>query len=307
MSKIPFVIYSFNREYRDLVRFLGQQLVLLVRMFLFRFGPLEVPPNVDCRQYLSSFATVLTQTSSLLVASRGVLMIMLAGLFNQYMPWVTRVFPALEDLLRFARNFDVHPLSAAFQCKGRIVDRLESLLAMTGDLFKCSAGFPIQRLMETNVVYEVDGFCPEHEAFIVLSQLNWVFSFLLANTPLEQGLRYVIVVDEAQRLLDRSAQSRVAEGVPLFSTQIAQFRKTGCAVIVAAQLPSRLLEGVIENCARKVVFNLGSGEDIRTAASSLQLTPRQTELLSRLEVGQAVVRDPRYPEPFVIRAILFKP
>lgn len=233
-------------------------------------------------------------------------MMMLAELFKQYMPWVTAVFPALEDLLRLARNFDVHPLSAAFQCKGRIVDRLQCLLAMTGDLFKCSTGFPIQRLMDMNVVYETDGFSPEHEGAVVLSQFNWVFSFHLANTPLEQGIRYVIVVDEAQRLLDRSAQSRVAEGVPLFSTQIAQFRKTGCAVIVAAQLPSRLLEGVIENCVRKVAFNLGSGDDIRTAASSLQLTPRQTEILSRLEVGQAVVRDPRYPEPFVIRAFPFK-
>jgi len=303
MKDVSFAIFSFNREYRDLVMLLGCQIVLLLRLLRYRFNPLEVPPGVVLREYLSGFATVFTQSSGLLIASRGLLLIMLAGLFDQYLPAVTGIYPALPDVLQFARSYDVPTMARAFECKGAIIDRLRSLLFATGDLFSCSTGFPMEEVWTRNVVWECDGLTPEHETFVILSLLHWLFSYHLANTPPEDGLRSVIVIDEANRMLDRSAQARVLEGVPLIATQIAQFRKTGCALIIAAQLPSRILDGAIENCVRKVCFQLGDGADIRTAASSLQLTPKQADILSRLEVGQAVVRDPRYPEPFVVRVL----
>jgi len=72
-------------------------------------------------------------------------------------------------------------------------------------------------------------------------------------------------------------------------------------MILSGQMPSQIMTSAIENCAHKLVCQLNSGNDIAEMANSLRLSRQQADALARLEIGQCLVKTPRYPDPFLVR------
>ena len=294
--RFPAWIFSFNREYRNL-----SPLFRMVRWDDGKENPLVPPEGIQPEEWASLIATIFTQSTGLLGASRSLIVDSIIKLYKMYDSAKTDRWPCLPDLYEYLLSRKPHIMSREATYTSATLNRLGAVLQTSRGIYEYSRGYSLRTLATRNLVFELDGMTPEHEAFYVHSKLFWLFYDAIAQGKLETGLRHLIVIDEAQRLLSRRLEQRVEEGVPLVSLLLSQVRKVGLAVVIAAQSPSLLVTAALENCATKLVFQLGNGRDIHEIASSLRLNREQQDYLTRLDVGECIIRTPRYPYPFLAR------
>ncbi len=60
--------------------------------------------------------------------------------------------------------------------------------------------------------------------------------------------------------------------VKAFDEILSEIRQLGGAVIILDQSPSLLAESVLFGTANKIIFPLGSGQDMKTVASSIAIS-----------------------------------
>ncbi len=292
---VPTWVLCFNREYKQLKMHFQ---ILRARESL-RFNPLLPPDGFSIESWTGIMSNILSMSVGLLEASRSLLLRALTQLYLLYDPLKTGQWPSLWNLHAFLKSEKVHIMSRQASYSGTLLNRLEALLTLS--CFDCSKGHSLIKLRKQNIIWELDGLSLECTRFLVSSMLLWLFHERLASGQLETGLRHLICMDEAQILLDRSQEKRWAEGVPLMASYISQVRKTGTALVLAAQSPSQLLTSALQNCSRRFIFRIGSGRDLAEIKSDLSLNQDQTRLLGQLPVGVCLIKDPRHPEPFICR------
>jgi hypothetical protein len=116
-------------------------------------------------------------------------------------------------------------------------------------------------------------------------------------------LRHVTVVEEAHRLLARSkggggaeeaqAKEKAAES---FANTLAENRKYGEGLIIAEQIPSKLVEDAVKNTNLKVMHRLTAEEERRYLGETMGFDDAQSRFATRLSTGEALVYADEYPE-----------
>src|SRR4029077_12059460 len=85
---------------------------------------------------------------------------------------------------------------------------------------------------------------------------------LRARTGRREGLRHVIVIEEAHRLLRAGREGRAsAHAVELFASMLAEIRAYGEGLVIAEQIPAKLVPDAVKNTALKVVHRLPARDD----------------------------------------------
>ena len=106
------------------------------------------------------------------------------------------------------------------------------------------------------------------------------------------GLRHLTVLEEAHRLLrDPGPGQRgpAAKAVELFAALLAEVRAYGEGLIVAEQIPTKLIPDVIKNTAVKIVHRLPAADDRAAVGATMNLTPAQEQYIVTLAPGEAAV------------------
>lgn len=121
-----------------------------------------------------------------------------------------------------------------------------------------------------------------------------------ANLP----LRHVTVLEEAHNLLratsnvqSQESSNLAGKSVEMLSAAIAEMRTYGESFIIADQSPSLLDRSAISNTNTKIVMNLPNKSDREISAHSIGLTEEQSNELSKLKTGDAVVYQKGWEEP----------
>ena len=97
------------------------------------------------------------------------------------------------------------------------------------------------------------------------------------SEPSAAGLRHVIVIEEAHRLLrDRGDERASAHAVELFAGMLAEIRAYGEGIVVAEQIPTKLVPDVVKNTALKVVHRLPAEDDRRLVGAAMNLDEDQS-------------------------------
>jgi hypothetical protein len=106
-------------------------------------------------------------------------------------------------------------------------------------------------------------------------------------------LRHLTVVEEAHRLLRQpppgAGNGPAAHAVEMFAGLLAEIRAYGEGLVIAEQIPSKLIPDVIKNTAVKVVHRLPALDDRETVGATMNLTPEQSRYLVTLVPGEAAV------------------
>jgi uncharacterized protein len=98
----------------------------------------------------------------------------------------------------------------------------------------------------------------------------------------------VTVVEEAHRLLKAvDRESPAAHAVELFAGLLAEIRAYGEGIVVAEQIPSKILPDVIKNTALKVVHRLPAHDDRFSVGATMNLDEAQSEYVVTLPPGRA--------------------
>ena len=183
---------------------------------------------------------------------------------------------------------------------GFIRVRLASLRHGTTGRF-LEGGHPLDfgALLRGNVVLEIEDVGDDADkAFLMGTVLIRLVEHLRLThraAGRAPGLAHLTVVEEAHRLLRRAdpggsaGAGAAAHAVELFAGLLAEIRAYGEGLVIAEQIPARLVPDVIKNTAVKVTHRLPAADDRDAVGATMNATPQQSRYLVTLPPGQAAV------------------
>jgi hypothetical protein len=118
------------------------------------------------------------------------------------------------------------------------------------------------------------------------------------------GLRHVIVIEEAHRLLRASRTGPSEHAVELFASLLAEIRAYGTGIVVAEQIPAKLVPDVIKNSALKILHRLPAADDRELVGATMNLSPDQSRQVVSMEPGVAAVFADGMDRPLRVRVPL---
>ena len=196
--------------------------------------------------------------------------------------------------------------------RGFIKVRLSSLrLGTTGRFFEGGHPIDFDRLLARNVVFEIEDVGDDRDkAFLMGTVLVRLVEHLrMRHRRSRRGdpgsvatLRHLSVFEEAHRLLRRTADAGPgAHAVEMFAGLLAEIRAYGEGLIVAEQIPSKLVPDVIKNTAVKIVHRLPAKDDRDAVGATMNITEPQSQFLVSLPPGEGAVFTDGMDYPHLVR------
>ncbi|ASW53279.1 ATP-binding protein [Plantactinospora sp. KBS50] len=225
-------------------------------------------------------------------------------------PGVTPRLPTLADL-QVAAEEVVEAIGYSREItdnvRGFIGVRLGSLrLGTTGRFFEGGHPLDFDRLLRDNVIIEIEDVGDDRDkAFLIGATLIQLVEHLRIrehHRPPGAGLRHLTVIEEAHRLLRRpDAPGPAAHAVELFAALLAEVRAYGEGLVIAEQIPAKLIPDAIKNTAVKVVHRLPARDDRETVGATMNLTEEQSRFLVTLPPGTGAVFTDGMDQPILVR------
>src|SRR5215472_1079845 len=208
----------------------------------------------------------------------------------------TAAYPALTDLQRAAERVvgEIgYSQRVTDDVLGFIRVRLASLRqGTTGRFLEGGHQLDFGKLLRKNVVLEIEDVGDDADkAFLMGTVLIRLAEHLrLAHRTTggnPAGLKHLTVVEEAHRLLRRTDVDSYA--VEMFAGLLAETRAYGEGLVIAEQIPARLVPDVIKNTAVKITHRLPAADDRDAVGATMNATPSQSRYLVTLAPGEAAV------------------
>jgi Helicase HerA-like C-terminal len=217
--------------------------------------------------------------------------------------------PTLEQLQRTALRVieDVgYGKELQADVRGFVDVRLRSLrIGSAGRFFEGGHPADIAELLRRNVVLAIEDVAnDEDKAFLMGTLIIRIVEHLRLRARRERahGLRHVIVIEEAHRLLRNRGQERASShAVELFAGMLAEIRAYGEGIVVAEQIPAKLVPDVVKNTALKVVHRLPAHDDRQFVGAAMNLDDDQSRHVVSLEPGVAAVFADGMDRPLRVR------
>lgn len=211
-------------------------------------------------------------------------------------PGIEPRWPTLTDLAAAARR----TITAAgygpevqANVTGFVAVRLASLSTGTAATFlNTGHQLDIDRLLRTNVIVELEDIGDDTDKAVVMGTFLMRLTQQL-RTRRQHGhgqLNHLTVIEEAHRLLRRPDHpGAAASAVETFAAMLAEIRAYGEGLIIADQIPAKLIPDVIKNTATKIMHRLPGRYDRDAVGAATNLTDDQSTHLVSLPPGTAAV------------------
>jgi uncharacterized protein len=226
-------------------------------------------------------------------------------------------YPSLTDLQRAAIRI-VREIGYSQRITddvlGFIKVRLSSLrLGTTGRFLEGGHQLDFATLLRTNAVLEIEDVGDDSDkAFLMGTVLIRLAEHLRmehkARPAGEVRLRHLTVIEEAHRLLRRAdgagdgpSGGAAAHAVEMFAGLLAEIRAYGEGLIIAEQIPGRLVPDVVKNTAVKLTHRLPAADDRDAVGATMNMTRTQNRFLVTLPPGEAAVFADGMDYPLLVR------
>ncbi len=307
---IPFWTFDFKEDYRHIVKADPNSEVFVFNWETFRFNPLRPPPGVPAKIWIQAFSNVFCQAYWLLDASQGVINEHVAELYEEYGVFSgSNVYPTMFDLHELLKK---HWVEKKYGFRGR--NYMESSLNRTGkcaldleDILNCDKGFPVEELLDKNVVLELEGLNTNSQSFLVSIILRYVFQYRISNNQ-RSGLKHVFLFDEAKTVYDRQREFSKELGRSEISQFTSKIREFGEGLVVSDQMPVQLADSIKANVYTVICMSQSGSPNILNMAQALGLTGEQIEDCRQLQsdknkgLFEAIVRmNGKWTTPFVVQ------
>lgn len=190
--------------------------------------------------------------------------------------------------------------------RGFVDVRLRSLrIGAAGRFFEGGHPADVGGLLRRNLVLAIEDVAnDEDKAFLMGTLVIRIAEHLRlrARSGPAGGLRHILVIEEAHRLLRARREDRAsAHAVELLAGMLAEIRAYGEGIVVADQIPAKLVPDVIKNTALKVAHRLPAQDDRDLVGAAMNLDPAQSRQVVALEPGVAAVFADGMDRPLRIR------
>ncbi|WP_245679210.1 ATP-binding protein [Actinomadura hibisca] len=194
--------------------------------------------------------------------------------------------------------------------QGFVDVRLRSLrIGSAGRFFEGGHPADIGGMLRDNIVLAIEDVAnDEDKAFLMGTLIIRIVEHLRMRSrggATAPGLRHVIVIEEAHRLLrNRGPERTSSHAVELFAGMLAEIRAYGEGIVVAEQIPTKLVPDVIKNTALKVVHRLPAFDDRHQVGAAMNLDEDQSREVVSLRPGVAAVFADGMDRPLRVRVPL---
>ncbi|MFA1550864.1 helicase HerA-like domain-containing protein [Actinomadura chokoriensis] len=196
--------------------------------------------------------------------------------------------------------------------QGFVDVRLRSLrIGSAGRFFEGGHPADIGGMLRDNIVLAIEDVAnDEDKAFLMGTLIIRIVEHLRMRERKRDRatgsvLRHVIVIEEAHRLLrNRGPERGSSHAVELFAGMLAEIRAYGEGIIVAEQIPTKLVPDVIKNTALKVVHRLPAYDDRHQVGAAMNLDGDQSREVVSLRPGVAAVFADGMDRPLRVRVPL---
>ncbi|MBM7784629.1 ATP-binding protein [Tenggerimyces flavus] len=219
-------------------------------------------------------------------------------------------YPTLADLERAAMQV-VEEIGYSREItdnvRGFVRVRLGSLrMGTTGRFLEGGHQVDLGKLLSRNVVLEIEDVGDDRDkAFligVVLIALTEHHRAAQGRLDSAVSLRHLTVVEEAHRLLRRTDRpGPAAQAVEMFAALLAEIRAYGEGLVVAEQIPSKLIPDVIKNTAVKIVHRLPALDDRESVGATMNLSDNQSRYVVTLDPGVAAAFTDGMDNPLLVR------
>jgi uncharacterized protein len=217
-------------------------------------------------------------------------------------PGVQPSYPTLDDL-QSAAIAVVEEIGYGREVtdnvRGFVAVRIGSLRLGTAGRFLYGAHLlDFAALLNSNVVLEIEDAGDDHDkAFLMGVMLIRLIEHLRlrqrSGDPEPVRLRHLTVIEEAHRLLRQAptgtAAGPAAHATEMFADLLAEIRAYGEGLIIAEQIPAKIIPDVIKNTAVKIVHRLPAADDRQAVGATMNLTEDQSTYLVTMRPGEAAV------------------
>ena len=229
-------------------------------------------------------------------------------------------FPTLADLEATApRVAATLPYGAEIMgnIQGGLTARLGQLRGAggKGPMFDTRDSTPDTVLFERNCIIELKALAKEDEKAFLMGLLLIRLSEYHEARRMRGGdgqppgtLRHVTVIEEAHRLLKNVSTAQSSESanprgqaIEFFGNLLAEIRAFGEGVLMAEQIPVKLISDAIKNTNLKIIHRLVPQEDRAAVGAAMVLTQTQQEHLARLQRGEAAVYAERLAQAVLVK------
>ena len=299
-----FTDFDWKRNFRDIVNLpeaVGKEILIFTvgrELCPFHFNPLIPPPGTSPHVWLGKMIEIMAHAFFL---GEGVIYILSKAIDSVYTQFGvyegSSRWPTFRDVLNFLENYE---------SKGRETQWLASALRAAsmlcfGELDRIlNVGhYPIDKLLERNVILELDALTDTAKIFLTESLLLWIHHYRMAQGKREQ-FNHACIIEEAHHILSRKLQ--IISGTETITDMIVrEIREFGESLIIVDQDPSLLSIPAIGNTYTTICMNLKERNDVNMMAACLNLDYNDKDVLTKLPVGQAVVKlQGRCPDPFLL-------
>ena len=182
--------------------------------------------------------------------------------------------------------------------RGFVDVRLRSLrTGSAGRFFEGGHPADIAELLRRDAVLAIEDVAnDEDKAFLIGTLVIRITEHLrLRARAAGQGqpgapeLRHVIVIEEAHRLLRAGREGAGAHAVELFASMLAEIRAYGEGLVIAEQIPAKLVPDVVKNTALKIVHRLPAHDDRELVGATMNLDAEQSRQVVSFPPGVAAV------------------
>jgi hypothetical protein len=275
-----------------------------------RFNPLAVPPGVVVAEHMAAVRDCFDAAFGLwgplpaiyedaiadAYLGRGILPNEIARTGDDdRWPTVVHLLTAMKTV------FDRHGYTGDVRSnlEAASVLRVRRLVHGTSaSVFRTDRRLAVEHLLERPVIIELKALgSGDEQALVMALLLTSMTQHYKATRGASDGLQHVTVLEEAHRLLARAkgaaggtangqAKEQAAES---FANVLAENRKYGEGIVIAEQIPSRLVEDAVKNTNLKIMCRLPSEEERQVLGTSMAMSEQQLAAAARLTVGQALV------------------
>lgn len=225
----------------------------------------------------------------------------IASSTNYYVddPWNTRenVWPTFSDMINELEGvIKSAGMGKEFEEKyqGSLVSRLSALTkGIKGTMVNTTHSMDFNRLLENKVIIELEELKDEEDKAFFMALIIGRVSECIKNKHREDhAFKHMTLIEEAHRLLSKpepGADGSKAMGVEMFANLLAEVRKYGESLIIADQIPNKLISDIIKNTNIKIVHRLFAADDRNTIGDAIGLSQEQKDFLPLLQPGETII------------------
>lgn len=296
---IPFLsVSTAKKDMRHLIRYFPD--IQVIRGEDLRFNLLEKNEWSQFMLSISDTIDIMSHETDLMLRSKSVLTDALKKTWETFIKAGPGINPTLEDMLDLLNEKRNEPGFKRDDFVLKLIQRIEMLLFLSGDLFRCSTGHKLEKLLEYPVVLELDDLSDTVTNLLMIALL-WRILRYRVETGVRGRLQHVLILDEAKRVLNRVQERSVFSRVPQIVILISIARDLGEGIVAADQQISLISDTFLSCSCTKIAFH-SSGKDTQETAKIFGLNPQQTSMLQELPKGFAIIKqDEGHPKPFLVK------